>query len=40
MINLTGYKEFYGYRYNLRDNTIDEEREMIMIPNISYKIEF
>jgi hypothetical protein len=40
MINLTGYKEFYGYRYNLRDNTIDEEREMVLIPNISYKVEF
>lgn len=40
MINITGYEEFYGYRYNLRDNTIDEEREMIIIPNLSYKIEF
>lgn len=40
MINITGYQEFYGHRYNLRTGTIDEEREMIMIPNISYKIEF
>lgn len=40
IINLTGYKEFYGYRYNLRENRVDEEREMILIPNISYKIEF
>ncbi len=40
IINLSGYEEFYEYRYNLRDDTIDEEREMILIPNISYKIEF
>lgn len=40
MINITGYEEFYGYRYNLRDGTIDKEREMILIPNVSYKIEF
>jgi hypothetical protein len=40
ILNLTGYREFYGYRYNLRVDTIDEEREMILIPNLSYKIEF
>lgn len=40
LLNLTGYREFYGYRYNLRENRIDEEREMIMIPNLGYKIEF
>jgi hypothetical protein len=40
MINVTGYQEFYGYRYNLRENTIEEERATIIIPNLSYKIEF
>ncbi|MEX0684627.1 MAG: TonB-dependent receptor [Balneolales bacterium] len=40
LMNLTGYQEFYGHRLNLRKNTIEEEREMILIPNISYKIEF
>ena len=40
LLNLTGYREFYGYRYNLRENRIEEDREMIMIPNLGYKIEF
>lgn len=40
LINVTGYQEFYGYRYNLEENSIDEERTSIIIPNLSYKIEF
>lgn len=40
LINVTGYQEFYGYRYNLQKNTIEEERATIIIPNLSYKIEF
>jgi hypothetical protein len=40
VINITGYKEFYGYLYNLTSSTIDEDREMILVPNLSYKIEF
>jgi len=40
LLNLTGYKEFYGYRYNLQQNRIEEDRERIMIPNLGYKIEF
>ncbi|WP_234572742.1 TonB-dependent receptor [Rhodohalobacter sp. 614A] len=40
MINVTAQKEFYGYRYNLQENSIDEEKELILIPNISYRIEF
>jgi hypothetical protein len=39
-INLTGYKEFYGYRYNLRDEKIDRHREAIILPNFSYRFEF
>ena len=40
MMNVSGHEEFYGYRYNLKDNSIDAERELILIPNISYRIEF
>jgi len=40
LFNVTGYREFYGYRYNLREETIEEDRELILIPNLSYKIEF
>ncbi len=40
VLNATGYKEFYGHRYNYKTKTVDENRESIVIPNISYKIEF
>lgn len=40
MLNATGTKEFYGYRYNLKAGTIDAHEEALIIPNLSYKIEF
>jgi hypothetical protein len=39
-INVTGYQEFYGYRYNIRDEKIDRHREAIILPNLSYRFEF
>ena len=40
VINATGVKEFYGFRRNLQTGNIEKELEAIVIPNISYKIEF
>ncbi|WP_321332810.1 TonB-dependent receptor [uncultured Bacteroides sp.] len=40
ILNATGYKEYYGYRYNFKTHRAEQERESIIIPNISYKIEF
>ena len=40
ILNATSYEDFFGFRYNFKANTIDEHREAIMIPNLSYKIEF
>ena len=40
ILNGTGTKEFYGYRYNLKERTIDPHQEALVIPNLSYKIEF
>jgi hypothetical protein len=40
VINATGVKEFYGFRRNLQTGEIEPEMEAIIIPNISYKIEF
>jgi hypothetical protein len=40
LINVTGYKERYGYGYNFKTNTVDEIREALIVPNLSYKIEF
>jgi hypothetical protein len=40
ILNATSYEDFLGFRYNFKSKTIDEHREAIMIPNLSYKIEF
>lgn len=40
VINTTGYKEFSGFQYNLIHNRVDERREAIFIPNLSYRFEF
>jgi hypothetical protein len=39
-VNLLFQKEFYGYRYNLRTHGVDPQKEAVVIPNISYKINF
>ena len=40
VLNATGAKEFYGYRYNLTTGQLDPHREALVIPNLSYKVEF
>jgi hypothetical protein len=40
IINITNYKEFTGFQYNYQAQRIDERREALMLPNLSYKIEF
>lgn len=40
MLNATAFEEFYGFRYNYKTSKVDEYRESIVIPNISYRIEF
>jgi hypothetical protein len=40
MINVFGSPEFYGYVYNYQTNAIDEDAEAILLPSISYRIEF
>jgi hypothetical protein len=40
IINITGQEDFYGYEYNFRDKTIDKDIEKVILPNLSYKIEF
>jgi hypothetical protein len=40
LINILGTKEFNGYRYNHKTNLMEKEEEAIIIPNLSYKIEF
>jgi hypothetical protein len=39
-VNIFGSEEFYGYKYNLKNNQIEEDTERLVFPQISYKIEF
>lgn len=40
ILNATMYKEFMGFQYNYSTHKVDEYREAIFIPNLSYRIEF
>jgi CarboxypepD_reg-like domain len=40
IINLSGQSDFYGNKYNLRNNTIDIDETVVILPNLSYKIQF
>ncbi|MFV0418331.1 MAG: hypothetical protein ACK5KT_06340 [Dysgonomonas sp.] len=40
VLNATNYKDYQGHRYNFKTYLVDPEREAVIIPNISYKIEF
>lgn len=40
LLNVTGQPDFNGFRYNYIDNRADKDLATIIIPNISYKIEF
>ncbi len=39
-VNLLFQKEFYGYRYNFRTGLTEPHEEAVVIPNISYRIDF
>jgi len=40
VLNATGYEEYFGHGYNFKTHQVEEMREGIIMPNISYKIEF
>ncbi|SMO93890.1 TonB-dependent receptor [Gracilimonas mengyeensis] len=40
VINVSGYQQFYGYVYNLKKERIEDDREAVVVPNLSYRIEF
>ncbi len=40
VLNLLGSEEFYGYQYNYRENSVDESTVAVIVPSISYRIEF
>lgn len=40
ILNALATKEQYGYKYNFSAHTIDKDEVTIIVPNLSYKIEF
>ena len=40
IINLLGTKEYFGYVYNYKTKEIERDEFAVMVPNLSYKIEF
>jgi hypothetical protein len=40
IINLTGQADFNGFKYNYITQKADKDLAMVVIPNLSYKIEF
>lgn len=40
VLNATSNKDYRGHRYNFKTHLVEPEREAVIIPNISYKIEF
>ena len=40
IVNLTQQPDFFGYQYNFRTQGIDKDEETILLPNLSYKINF
>jgi len=39
-VNLLFQKEFYGHRYNFRTGQVEPLKEIVVIPNLSYRIDF
>ncbi|MCU0325746.1 MAG: carboxypeptidase-like regulatory domain-containing protein [Spirosomaceae bacterium] len=40
IVNLTQQPDFFGYQYNFRTKGVDKDVETILLPNLSYKIQF
>jgi intein/homing endonuclease len=40
LLNALGSPEFFGYKYNYKTDSIDPDQQTIILPNISYRIEF
>lgn len=40
LLNILGQEEFNGYHFNEINGSIEKEEDVLMIPNVSYKIEF
>jgi hypothetical protein len=40
IVNLTGQSDFNGFKYNFINKAVDKDLASVVLPNLSYKIEF
>jgi len=40
LLNVLGHEEYRGYEFNLKTGLPEQQFDRIMVPNLSYKIEF
>jgi hypothetical protein len=40
IVNLTQQADFFGYQYNFKTKGVDKDEEIILLPNLSYKMFF
>jgi hypothetical protein len=40
VMNVLGRDEFYGYDYNYKSGNVEADRVRVIVPSVSYKIEF
>ena len=40
ILNVLGRQEFYGYSYNYKTGRVQEDEVRVIVPSISYKIDF
>ncbi len=40
ILNLTQFEEYVGHRYNYQTRQVEVQREPVVIPNLSYRIDF
>jgi len=40
VLNVLGHKEYYGYSYNFRTGSVETDKVVVIVPSLSYKIDF
>lgn len=40
ILNATNFEEFQGFRYNIKTDEVEEFREALIVPNLSYRYSF
>lgn len=40
LLNVTGQPDFNGFKYNLMENKVEKDLSSVIMPNLTYKIEF